>query len=406
MFLKKKGTKKNLTTVLPPPPPPLPSGFPFPPPFPSPPPSAGFGKVAGQAAATVASGSIPSDIPEEKLLLLGKGTTQALLGLIDSSPTCMERISQIHKAVSSTIQDLCRAHRAKLYTFGSSVVYGFVEPESDIDFVFLTEKDLSREANDMGDSASSQARSDQNFVLGLMAKVLKQKGAKEFQSVIEMPRARVPFVRCVMKNGQEVDISANRRNGVRNSLLLNSYFMQPSFSSLGRWLALSVKVWAKRSSLIDPQQAYLTSYAMNILVIYFLIQRKKIEWINPASVEIPRKEPVLPVYSPLVFPPTDESHRELGFHMRDFLRFYNQEFDYAQHVVTLSRKGLTTKQDLDWTLSCEEKSRAMGGSFWYRLCLEDPYEERLNLGRFVTPMKFDMFRSAMTNAVGNGLGYF
>eukprot|EP00760_Papus_ankaliazontas_P022007 PhM_4_TR18784/c1_g2_i2/m.21560 len=102
--------------------------------------------------------------------------------------------------------------------------------------------------------------------------------------------------------------------------------------------------------------------------------------------------------------------------MRDFLDFYNKELDYAENVVSLSRPGLTTKASLQWTQAVEEQARALAGggggaagantSSWYRLAVEDPFEVNLNLGRFVTPLRYGLFRTALHTAYGNGLGYF
>eukprot|EP00759_Apiculatamorpha_spiralis_P040454 PhF_6_TR39018/c0_g1_i1/m.58396/K13291/TUT; terminal uridylyltransferase len=342
------------------------------------------------------------DIHDDYLAHLGQKAEGTLLGLIDTKPSSVQRIVDIHHLVSQSLTDLARVHKARLYVFGSSVVYGFVEPASDIDMVFLSEKDLNQPPT-LGDSSTPQARSDQNFVLSMIAKSLVAK--KALKSVTEKPRARVPFVRCVTNEGQEVDISAHRRNGVRNTLLLQSYFSQPVVNGLSKWLALGVKVWAKRALLIDPAQAYLTSYAFNIMVVYYLLIRNQMRFIPPMSVVVNKKEPLLPVHSPLLTPLPHPEH--LGFLFRDFLRFYNREFDFQNHVISLNKPGITTKQELGWTQGDEEKKRGFGGeTFWYRLCIEDPYEDRLNLGRFVTPMRYGTFRLAMHDAMKNGLGYF
>ena len=322
----------------------------------------------------------------------------------------MDRIRDTHSVLTSKLSDILRVHKAKLYLFGSCVVNSVVEPKSDVDCVLLTEKDLKQPPS-VGDPSTSQSRSEQNFVLNLVAKTL-MRYTETFSAIQEKPRARVPYVRCVMKNGQEIDISANRRNGVRNSLLLRNYLAQPfvssnstlsgSSNSFFRFMSLAIKVWGKRTGLIDPAQAYLTSYALNILLCYYMIQRSKMNFIDPQSITVPTQEPVLPKYS--VFD-LEEQRNELGFHMRDFLTFYNHEFDFSNDVVTLSRPSKTKKADLEWTSQDEEKMRGDGNAFFYRLCIEDPYEDRLNLGRFVTPLRYGMLRLALHQAQINGLGY-
>ena len=360
-------------------------------------------------------------IPDHILAPWCQKIQHGVLNLVDRSEDCMKRIYTVHKDLSTKLIDMLRIHKARLNIFGSSVVNGFVEPKSDIDCVFLTGKDLAQPVS-VGDPCSSQSRSEQSFTLNLIAKKLI-KYTTSFASIQEKPRARVPYVRCLMHGGQEVDISANRRNGVRNSLLLRSYLAQPysSSSSFGardpgggrnrfshslfRMFSLAIKVWGKRTGLIDPAQAYLTSYALNILICYFFLQRKKMVFIPPESIRVPIREPVLPLYNALHLG-EDGDQYALGSSLRDFLHFYNHEFDFHRHVVSLSRQGLTSKEELGWTAQDEERMRGNeSNTFFYRLCIEDPYEDRLNLGRFVTPLRYGMFRLAFHHAQLNGLGF-
>eukprot|EP00009_Paramoeba_aestuarina_P003887 CAMPEP_0201515434 /NCGR_PEP_ID=MMETSP0161_2-20130828/7010_1 /ASSEMBLY_ACC=CAM_ASM_000251 /TAXON_ID=180227 /ORGANISM="Neoparamoeba aestuarina, Strain SoJaBio B1-5/56/2" /LENGTH=144 /DNA_ID=CAMNT_0047912265 /DNA_START=660 /DNA_END=1094 /DNA_ORIENTATION=+ len=130
-------------------------------------------------------------------------------------------------------------------------------------------------------------------------------------------------------------------------------------------------------------------------------------FIDPSSIAIPIDRPTMPDYRELTFAHEDDFNfsLRLGELMRDLLAFYNHEFDYNSHVVSISRQGLTTKDFLRWSRRDEEKERLTDGTAFYRFCVEDPYEDRLNLGRFVTPLRYSMFRMALHQAQLNGFGY-
>ncbi|KNH07600.1 hypothetical protein XU18_1694 [Perkinsela sp. CCAP 1560/4] len=332
--------------------------------------------------------------------------------MLDPSETCMGRIKNIHAIITSKLMGLLVEKNAQIYCFGSSMVNGVVEKKSDVDVVYLTREDLQKPLS-IGDVCNPQSRSEQTSILSAISKIL-MKDSELFSTVQEKPRARVPYVRGVLKNGLEIDISAHRRNGVRNSLLLRSYFSQipptrPSLpnatTSVYRMLSLALKFWGKRTGLVDPVQTFLTSYAFNVLICYYLQQRGGMDFIHPESILIPKGHPTVPDYREIALAGT-QGHTCLGWYMRDFLKFYNHEFDYNNTVVSLSRKGITTKEYLGWGLRDEERMHGTdGNAFFYRFCVEDPYENRLNLGRFVTPLRYSMFRMALHQAQLNGFGY-
>ena len=364
------------------------------------------------------------DIPDHVLPEWGQAAENYVLTLIDRSESCMGKIQSVQSMLSSKLESLLKEKNANLYCFGSPFVSGITEKRSDIDFVFLTQQDLSRPLS-VGDLCTPQSRSEQTSILNSISKLL-MRDACIFSSIQEKPRARVPYVRGQLKNGFEVDISANRRNGVRNSLLLCKYFSQempvgkltpnqhllPGFlytdrspSSTHRMLSLALKCWGKRTGLIDPVQSFLTSYAFNILICYYMVQRGLMTFVHPDSVSVPHRCPTIPKYRQ-IFLSQAERHRTLGWYMRDFLTFYNYEFDFSRSVISLSQSGITDKSLLRWGIRDEERMHETDGrTFFYRLCIEDPYEDRLNLGRFVTPLRYSMFRMALHQAQLNGFGY-
>ena len=264
-----------------------------------------------------------------------------------------------------------------------------------------------------------------------------------------------PAICCI-----DFDVSL-RTFGLRNSLLLQQYMQQPikvyieasllkpngKFStenhyyhqsySIVRLGALFIKKWGKQSGVIDSKQGYLTSYALNILWIYFLYQnnyiyyidtqaipstilynsnntmdntthskifneaviKEKLKWLhettpqNPSYFSILDKhlniicqrgshgackylneseyEADLDIISPYIY-------NELARIILHFFSFYTYEFNWDNHVISIKSRGIITKNELNWM---PDQSKEKGAK--YLLCIEDPYENNLNLGRHI-----------------------
>jgi hypothetical protein len=74
-----------------------------------------------------------------------------------------------------------------------------------------------------------------------------------------------------------------------------------------------------------------------------------------------------------------------------------------EHVISLSREGVTTKASLGWTRAAEDQKLMLQEKVSYRLCIEDPYEINLNVGRNVTGFKLDMMRKHFEMGRNTGL---
>ena len=302
----------------------------------------------------------------------------------------VERVHEAHHLVADVVRAVDPT--MKLYAFGSTSVYGFHERNSDVDFVVLREEDI---ADGKGEDSQSQ------LAKGLQTELLVKLG-KRLQdthldwSVDAVKRARVPVVKIKSKT-LDFDITAFRRNGVRNSALLRAYMTQnPDL----RWVSIAVKHWSKRCGMNGPL-GYLTSYGFNILVVYFLLQRGHLSFVDPDQCCASAIEPVPPGV-PLA-PPQDPAL--IGKLLMDFLGYYRREFNLNDDVVTLSRPGVTKKQQLNWTKEAEDIKLINAEKVAYRLCIEDPYEINLNVGRKVTAFKLDMMMRTFDKGLQTGMGF-
>lgn len=330
------------------------------------------------------------------------------------------KVSRVHDAHAIVKRSLdVVAPELKLFTFGSSAVYGFHEAKSDVDFVCLRDSDIVDGKG--GDSTSQLAKGLQTQVLGKLAKAVKASNVQ--WSVEEVRRARVPVVK-VKAPRIDFDITAHRRNGVRNSALLRSYFAQ---DPMNRWLSIAIKGWSKRTGMNGPIGGYLTSYGFNILVVYYLMHRHRLHWggdtstttaegapaalstaasstsltfVDKDALDVATIDPI-PSYLALEAPNTTI----LGEQVLDFLDFYLQRFPMDTHAISLSDPNPITKEKLNWTRTQEDmRNLANADKVYYRMCIEDPYEVNLNVGRNVTPFKFDMMRKHFEKARTSALG--
>lgn len=214
-----------------------------------------------------------------------------------------------------------------------------------------------------------------------------------------------------------------RAFGIRNSLLLRRYLLSHPCARPG---ALVLKDWSKASGVNNSMNGYLTSYAVNILWIYYLVHQGLIPYVDPIF-DIPSSlranKEVDPQYAAMIDPewsPEQQAQLELqaGELLLGFFYYYAFVFDWERHVVSLNRPGVTTKASIGWDMEDVSPSSAMGsvgGSHLhhhgpdtdatsggssgaaavrrhrattrYAFCIEDPYEDNLNLGRHMGVVK-------------------
>ncbi|CCW67884.1 unnamed protein product [Phytomonas sp. Hart1] len=189
-----------------------------------------------------------------------------------------------------------------------------------------------------------------------------------------------------------------RALGIRNSELLRRYLLNHPCARPG---AIVLKDWSKTSGVNNSVNGYLTSYAINIMWIYFLVQKGVVKYVDPIA-DIPESlrsyhEELTksPRYRPMLDPAWSAEEKltyeqEAGRLLMEFFLYYAYEFDWENNVVSLNRKGITTKRMLDWDSEAiappmattgHPNGRRGGNPTRYSFCIEDPYEENLNLGR-------------------------
>uniref|UniRef100_A0A7S4NT73 PAP-associated domain-containing protein n=1 Tax=Paramoeba aestuarina TaxID=180227 RepID=A0A7S4NT73_9EUKA len=179
---------------------------------------------------------------------------------------------------------------------------------------------------------------------------------------------------------------------IKNSYLIRKYLLEegPIYT---RYCAMAIKMWGKSNHIGYGQAGYMTTYCVSIMFLYFLLVTHNMKWIDPFSLPHPVYLPRYPDFASLLNSPKP-TPAEVGYVVAEFFRFYST-FNWDQEVVSLNRPRRSTRPDVGWTFTAKD-------NFLYHLCVEDPYEQQsiggLNLGRWLTPEKFQAVKREFANA--------
>ncbi|CAH2310847.1 terminal uridylyltransferase 4 isoform X2 [Pelobates cultripes] len=254
---------------------------------------------------------------------------------------------------------------ARLCLFGSSK-NGFGFRDSDLDICMTLEG-----------HENAEKLNCKEIIEGL-AKVLKRHPG--LKNILPITTAKVPIVKFEHKeSGMEGDISLYNTLAQYNTRMLATY---AAIDPRVKYLGYAVKFFAKRCDIGDASRGSLSSYAYILMVLYFLQQR------NP---------PVIPVLQEIYdgpetpkrmvdgwnaffyenteelrsrFPYLGQNKESVGELWLGFLRFYTEEFDFKEYVISIRQKKLLTTFEKQWTSKC--------------IAIEDPFDLNHNLGAGVS----------------------
>ncbi|CAF2869190.1 unnamed protein product [Rotaria sp. Silwood2] len=268
-----------------------------------------------------------------------------------------------------------------LYAFGSFYNgFGFRQSDLDVCIVFKDQRDENPDE-----------------VIQIMRKILKsmRSNSDTFESVQAILHAKVPIIRSRHRRLQiEIDISFHNMLAIENTRLLKAYAdIDPRVSQLG----YMIKHLAKTCDIGDASRGTLSSYAYIIMVIHFLQQ------IQP---------PVLPVLQQLSGNATkknslyrkcskwnvyfyedlltlnnlwkNENKLSVGELWIEFLRFYTEEFNYDERVVTIRQIEPLLKYEKGW--------------FRQTIAIEDPFELNHNLAGGLSIRNWTTIRRVLIRA--------
>lgn len=295
------------------------------------------------------------------------------------SPTLIEQ--QKREQILGSLERFIRKEyndKAQLCLFGSSK-NGFGFRDSDLDIC------MTLEGHDTAEKLNCK-----EIIEGL-AKVLKKHTG--LRNILPITTAKVPIVKFEHRqSGLEGDISLYNTLAQHNTRMLATY---AAIDPRVQYLGYTMKVFAKRCDIGDASRGSLSSYAYILMVLYFLQQRQPP--VIPVLQEIfdgnTTPQRMVDGWNAFFFDDLDELRRRLpelhqnretvGELWLGLLRFYTEEFDFKEHVISIRQRKRLTTFEKQWTSKC--------------IAIEDPFDLNHNLGAGVSRKMTNFIMKAFIN---------
>uniref|UniRef100_A0AAR2KX47 RNA uridylyltransferase n=1 Tax=Pygocentrus nattereri TaxID=42514 RepID=A0AAR2KX47_PYGNA len=295
------------------------------------------------------------------------------------SPTIGEQ--QKREQILASLERFIRKEyndKAQLCLFGSSK-NGFGFRDSDLDIC------MTLEGHDTAEKLNCK-----EIIEGL-AKVLKKHTG--LRNILPITTAKVPIVKFEHKqSGLEGDISLYNTLAQHNTRMLATY---AALDPRVQYLGYTMKVFAKRCDIGDASRGSLSSYAYILMVLYFLQQREPP--VIPVLQEIydgnSMPQRMVDGWNAFFFDDMDELRRRLPEFQQNretvgelwlgLLRFYTEEFDFKEHVISIRQRKRLTTFEKQWTSKC--------------IAIEDPFDLNHNLGAGVSRKMTNFIMKAFIN---------
>ncbi|KAF3817891.1 hypothetical protein GH733_013740 [Mirounga leonina] len=224
-----------------------------------------------------------------------------------------------------------------------------------------------------------------------LARVLKKHSG--LRNILPITTAKVPIVKFFhLRSGLEVDISLYNTLALHNTRLLSAY---SAIDPRVKYLCYTMKVFTKMCDIGDASRGSLSSYAYTLMVLYFLQQRNPP--VIPVLQEIYKGEKKPEIFVdgwniyffdqidelPIYWPEYGKNTESVGQLWLGLLRFYTEEFDFKEHVISIRRKSLLTTFKKQWTSKY--------------IVIEDPFDLNHNLGAGLSRKMTNFIMKAFIN---------
>ncbi|XP_077004774.1 terminal uridylyltransferase 7 isoform X2 [Tamandua tetradactyla] len=296
----------------------------------------------------------------------------------DFSPTILE--DQAREHIRQHLENFLKQEfpGTKLSLFGSSK-NGFGFKQSDLDICMTINGFETAEGLDCVQTIEELAR------------FLKKHSG--LRNILPITTAKVPIVKFYhLRSGLEVDISLYNTLALHNTRLLSAY---SAIDPRVKYLCYTMKVFTKMCDIGDASRGSLSSYAYTLMVLYFLQQRNPP--VIPVLQEIYKgeKKPEILVDGwniyffdqidelPTYWPEYGKNTESVGQLWLGLLRFYTEEFDFKEHVISIRRKNLLTTFKKQWTSKY--------------IVIEDPFDLNHNLGAGLSRKMTNFIMKAFIN---------
>lgn len=296
----------------------------------------------------------------------------------DFSPTVSE--DQAREYIRQNLESFIRQEfpGTKLSLFGSSK-NGFGFKQSDLDVCMTINGHETAEGLDCVKTIEELAR------------VLRKHSG--LRNILPITTAKVPIVKFFhLRSGLEVDISLYNTLALHNTRLLFAY---SAIDPRVKYLCYTMKVFTKMCDIGDASRGSLSSYAYTLMVLYFLQQRHPP--VIPVLQEIYKGEKKPEIFVdgwniyffdqidelPAYWPEYGKNTESVGQLWLGLLRFYTEDFDFKEHVISIRRKNLLTTFKKQWTSKY--------------IVIEDPFDLNHNLGAGLSRKMTNFIMKAFIN---------
>ncbi|XP_069817868.1 terminal uridylyltransferase 7 [Dendropsophus ebraccatus] len=296
----------------------------------------------------------------------------------DFRPTSLEDKAREH--IRQDLEDFIRREfkGARLSLFGSSK-NGFGFKQSDLDICMTFE------------GLETAEELDSIRTIEDLARLLRRH--QGLRNILPITTAKVPIVKFYhVRSGLEGDISLYNTLALHNTRLLASY---AAIDPRVKYLCYIMKVFTKMCDIGDASRGSLSSYAYTLMVLYFLQQR------NPPVIPVLQEiytngcKPEILVDGWNVYffsqiedlakywPEYGKNKESVGELWLGLLRFYTEDFDFKEHVISIRKKSLLTTFKKQWTSKY--------------IVIEDPFDLTHNLGAGLSRKMTNFIMKAFIN---------
>ncbi|XP_072006955.1 terminal uridylyltransferase 7 isoform X2 [Engystomops pustulosus] len=296
----------------------------------------------------------------------------------DFCPTSLEDKAREH--IRHDLEDFirCEFKGARLSLFGSSKNgFGFKQSDLDICMTF--------------DGLETAEELDSIRTIEELARQLRRH--QGLRNILPITTAKVPIVKFYhVRSGLEGDISLYNTLALHNTRLLASY---AAIDPRVTYLCYIMKVFTKMCDIGDASRGSLSSYAYTLMVLYFLQQR------NPPVIPVLQEiytngckpEILVDGWNVYFFSKMEElanhwseygkNKESVGELWLGLLRFYTEDFDFKEHVISIRKKSLLTTFKKQWTSKY--------------IVIEDPFDLTHNLGAGLSRKMTNFIMKAFIN---------
>jgi len=264
-------------------------------------------------------------------------------------------------------------------SLGRNKAFGVAVPEVDI-VANISPSVLVRR---MGHAKNSDARKLQKSAIRACTECLVSSGGFKFRRSAfrgEEPKVTLlaPASFGLSDDAIPIDFSVNAASPLHNAALLTECGqMEPR----ARALILLIKRWTKDRGICHAAKGHLAPYVWGILSIFFLQVGTgeepflpKLQDFKMASGLMENSETTT---SPSTWKPSTNSSKTVGTLFKEFIHFYNTQFDWRTEVVSI-RAGIRQQPGIKLPLHVivhdDGSTTEVGPS------IEDPFDDTKNLG--------------------------